>query len=240
MPYCSKCGVEVGYDVDTCPLCKTPIQKLNAIQGNKKKKYPDEPVPEPVEFRIPVKKIRLLAWEILSVILTSAILIVIFVDLTYNRGITWSKYPFISLLLVWLLSTFPLILYKKPLFIVICEVSTSIIFLFLIDFFDNGKIDWFYKMAIPIIILLVVVTSIVVFASLRSKTKGSNIAGFILLGIGAISTGLDLIINWAVNGNITLNWSIFVIIPSILTGLFLIYYHYRLSKIINLKKWFQL
>jgi hypothetical protein len=225
------CGVEVGHDVDTCPLCKTPIQKLNSIQGTKKKKYPDEPVPEPVEFRIPGKKIRLLA---------SAILIVIFIDLTYNRGITWSKYPFISLLLVWLLSTFPLILYKKPLFIVICEVSTSIIFLFLIDFFDNGTIDWFYKMAIPIIILLVVVTSIVVFVSLRSKSKGSNIAGFILLGIGTISTGLDLIINWAIDGNITLNWSIFVLIPAILTGLFLIYYHYRLSKIINVKKWFQL
>ena len=28
LPYCSRCGVEIDFGIDNCPLCSIPIQKF--------------------------------------------------------------------------------------------------------------------------------------------------------------------------------------------------------------------
>ena len=237
MPYCSQCGVEVTSDTEFCPLCKTQVQQIGMVQTNGDKKYPDEPVLPPLH--IPSNKLRLLIWELVSVVIISAVLIILFIDLTLNKTITWSRFPLASLLLTWLLTTFPLTFFEIPLMIVVGEVTSLMIFLGLLDLFINGKLMWFYQVAIPLIVLLVIVIAAIVLLSIRSKKKGTNIAGFILIGLGLIGTGLDIIIMSAINNAFTISWSVFVIIPCFLIGFFLVYFHYRLSKVINFKKWFQ-
>ncbi len=235
MPYCSQCGVEVEEYVDVCPLCSTPILKNNNIIDKKSLRFPDKPV---IENKTGV--LRFLAWEIVSVSLLTAFLIVVLTNIIVNFNITWAWYPMAAIFMVWLVATFPLLLPKRPLLIAIFSVTSIMLFLAFIDLIDNWAFDWYYDIALPIAFMLIVVTTGVIMLCLKVKKKGINIAAFILFGIGIIVLGLDLIIYFDLKKIINLTWSLFVIIPIILTAIFLLYIHYRLLKAVDIKKWLQL
>jgi len=235
MPYCSQCGVEVEEYVDVCPLCTTPILKNNNMIEKKSLRFPDKPV---IENKTGV--LRFLVWEIVSVSLLTAFLIVVLTNIIVNFNITWAWYPMASIFMVWLVATFPLLLPKRPLLIAIFSVTSIMLFLAFIDLIDNWAFDWYYDIALPIAFMLIVVTTGVIMLCLKVKKKGINIAAFILFGIGIIVLGLDLIICFDLKKIINLTWSLFVIIPIILTAIFLLYIHYRLLKAVDIKKWLQL
>jgi len=235
MPYCSQCGVEVEEYVDVCPLCTTPILKNNNMIEKKSLRFPDKPV---IENKTGV--LRFLAWEIVSVSLLTAFLIVVLTNIIVNFNITWAWYPMAAIFMVWLVATFPLLLPKRPLLIAIFSVTSIMLFLAFIDLIDNWAFDWYYDIALPIAFMLIVVTTGVIMLCLKVKKKGINIAAFILFGIGIIVLGLDLIIYFDLKKIINLTWSLFVIIPIILTAIFLLYIHYRLLKAVDIKKWLQL
>ena len=88
----------------------------------------------------------------------------------------------------------------------------------------------------PIIGLTALVTSIVVIFSIRVKNKGVNIAAFVLFGVSVICLGLDLIILSYIHETITIKWSLYVIIPLTMVGGFLLYLHYRLTRIVDMKR----
>ncbi len=234
MPYCSRCGVELDEYVAVCPLCFTPVAQQRNSKPPKKTVFPDKAIPEKDKGVL-----RFLAWEIVSVSLLTAFLIVALTNIITSFGVTWARYPLASIVLIWLLATFPLLLPKKPLLISVFSACAIMLFLVLVDLMDNGAIDWFYYIALPISFMLIVVTSAVVTACIKAKTKGANIAAFILFGVGIITGGLDMILHFALTGTIGLTWSLFVIIPILFTGIFLLYIHYRLAKAVDLKKWFQ-
>jgi hypothetical protein len=235
MPYCSQCGVEVEEYIDICPLCSTPIYTTQNEIDKKRQKYPDKPV---IGKKSGV--LRFLAWEIISVSLLTAFLIILLTNLIIDFNITWAWYPLAALFALWLLTTFPLLLPKNPLLIIIFSVATIMLFLAFLDIIDNLVFDWFYYIALPIAFMLIVVTGLVIFVSIKAKKKGANIAAFILFGTGIIAVGLDLIINYALSTIIRLTWSLFAIIPILLTGIFLLYIHYRLLQATDVKKWFQI
>ncbi|MBN1799060.1 MAG: hypothetical protein JW822_10805 [Spirochaetales bacterium] len=235
MPYCSQCGVEVEEYIDVCPLCSTPIHKSKVIIDKKNLKFPDKPV---IDKKTGI--LRFLAWEIIGVALLTAFLIILLTNLITDLNITWARYPLASIFTVWLLATFPLLLTKNPLLIALFSVTTIMIFIAFIDIIDNWTVDWYYYIALPIALLLIIVTGLVIMLSIKVKKKGVNIAAFILFGTGTIAVGLDVIINYALSNFIILSWSLFVIIPILLTGIFLLYIHYRLMRIRDVKKWFQL
>jgi hypothetical protein len=234
MPYCSDCGVEVEEYVEVCPLCATPIRNGGDAKA-KLEKYPDRPV---TENRSGI--FRLLAWETVSVFLLTASFIVVFTNLLIDFSITWAWYPLASFTLAWLLVTFPLLLYGKPVPISVFSVAAILAFLAFVDFIDNGSIDWFYYIALPIAVVIGIVTILVIFLSSKAKKKGANIAAFILFGVGVVILGLDAIIGFALYRTIGLGWSYFVIIPIVFIALFLLYIHHRLLREVNLKKWFQI
>jgi hypothetical protein len=238
MPYCSQCGVEVDSYVDACPLCSTPLQKITHEKDKKKPRYPDKPSVATNNGGKGV--IRFLAWEIVSVSLLTALLIVFLTNVIVDFKVTWAWYPMASLVLVWLLATFPLLLNKRPLLIPVLSAAAILSFLASLDLIDNGAIDWFHKIALPIFILLLIVATAVILVGTRVKKKGFNIAAFILFGIGLVAAGLDAIINYFLYARVALSWSLFVIIPILFTAIFLLYIHYRLVKAVDLKKWFQL
>jgi hypothetical protein len=234
MPYCSQCGVELDEYVEACPLCSAPVVASKKLKAGKNTGFPDKAVPEKDKGVL-----RFLAWEIVGVSLLTAFLIIALTNLITALGITWARYPLASIVLIWLLATFPLLLPKKPLLISILSVCAIMLFLALIDLMDNGVIDWYYYIALPITIMSIIVTTGVVMLCIKVKRKGANIAAFILFGIGIMAVGLDLILHFALTGMMGLTWSLYVIIPILFIGIFLLYIHYRLVKAVDLKKWFQ-
>lgn len=239
MPYCSRCGVEVDSDVDNCPLCHIHIYKTDAEGEIEYKKYPDHPVKEDVGLSGLTMPQRLkIAIEIVTLFLVIPTIITLLADLSTASLITWSRYPALSLVLVWCLVCFPLLLYKNPLFLIISLVISITGFLAAMDYFDNWALDWFLDLALPVIILISVITAIVVFSSLLVRIKGVNVAAFILFGIGLLSLGLDLIISSAISGVITISWSVVVMLVVFSLGVIFLYLHYRIKNLDSLKRRF--
>jgi len=240
MSYCINCNVEVDSFIEKCPLCQSDIQKSDNIeQILEKKKYPEETIEEEEDKpKISGRRKRFVAWEAVSVSAVVPLLIILGINMFVERSftITWGKYPLTSIVLAWLLITVPLLFLKKPILIVVGETLSLIAFLVLIDFYINWSIDWAYQLALPIIGIIAVVTSIVVFISIRVKNKGANIVAFVLFGISAICLGLDLVILSYIHATITIRWSLYIIIPLTAVGGFLLYLHYRLTRIVDMKR----
>ncbi len=232
MPYCSRCGVEVDFGIEECPLCSLPIQQFPDEDQKlpSKKKYPDEPVEHPTKRILTPKEKRFKAWEIVGASIMIPFLIVTFTDLIINATISWARFPMISLVLAWLLCTFPLLFPKKPVIMIIGITISLLSFLVLVDYFGGWDFDWFYQVALPIIALVLFVSVLVVIASIKVKRKGMNIAAFILFAVGLINLGLDLIIMSSILGKVTVTWSLFVLVPTFIIGGFLMYMHYRFAK----------
>jgi len=240
MSYCVNCNIEVDSSIEKCPLCQSDIQKTkNIAKILDEKKYPEEIIEkEDVKPKKSAKRKRIVAWEAISVLAVVPLLIIIGINMFVERSftITWGKYPLTAIVLAWLLITVPLLLLKRPLLVVVGETLSLIIFLVLIDFYDNWTIDWYYQLALPIIGVTVLVTSVVMIISVKVKNKGANIAAFVLFGISVICLGLDLIILSYIHATITIRWSFYVIIPLTLIGGFLLYLHYRLTKVVDMKR----
>ncbi len=232
MPYCSKCGVEVDIGIEKCPLCSLPIQQFPDEEQKQpsKKKYPDEPVEHPAKRILTPKEKRIRAWEIISASIMIPLLIVTFTDLIIAETISWARFPMIALILVWLLCTFPLVFPTRPVIMIIGIAISLIGFLVLVDYFADWDIDWFYKLALPIIALVLFLSVAVVIVSTKVKKKGMNIAAFILFAAGILNLGLDLIIMSTIQHKVTVTWSLFVLVPTFIIGGFLMYMHYRFTK----------
>jgi hypothetical protein len=243
MPYCSRCGVEVEPTTETCPLCGTPIQKLDNDQETDQtavpyqRKYPDKPAKKtPEQIERSNKQKRLLAWEIVSISLGLPLLIILFLNLIISGTLTWSLYPISAIILTWFLTTFPLLFPNKAWIIIIGEVVPIMLFLLIVDVLDNYSIDWYFRLALPIIGLVGIITAAVVIGCVKVKHKGINIPAFTLLGIAAICLGLDLIIMSYIRGQLTVGWSLFVLVPSVSISLLLYYLHYRFIKKAKIKR----
>ena len=232
MSYCSRCGVEVDVGVEECPLCYMKIQEDpdKPIEEPAKKKYPDEPIEQPTKRKLTPKEKRIRAWEIVSASLMIPLLIVTFTDLIITETISWARFPMTTLVLVWLLCTFPLVFAKRPVIMILGTTISLIGFLALIDYFDNWEINWFSTLALPIIAIVLILSIAVVIASMKVKQKGMNIAAFILFAVGALNLVLELIISWKTQSEVTVSWSLFVLVPTYIIGGFLMYLHYRFTK----------
>ncbi|MEA2069797.1 MAG: hypothetical protein U9O98_00750, partial [Asgard group archaeon] len=88
--------------------------------------------------------------------------------------------------------------------------------------------------------LIGIITTAVVIGSVKAKRKGLNLPAFILFGIGGICIGLDMIVMSYINSRLTIGWSLFVITPCVIIGVFFLYLHYRLAKKVDIKRKIQL
>ncbi|MCE7743090.1 MAG: hypothetical protein GOP50_11635 [Candidatus Heimdallarchaeota archaeon] len=237
MAYCINCGVEVDSAVVNCPLCLSSIQKNGELIDKDIQDYPQE-VESLLETKMDRKQKRLVAWEIVSVSLAVPFLIVMIINIIidHNARLVWAKFPMAALFLAWALATFPLFLSDRPILIVVGEVLSLMVFLTLIDLFDNWTFDWLYRLAFPIIGLTSIIVSLVVLISMKSKKKGFNTAAYVLFGIALLNLGLDLTIVSFLAGELALAWSLYVAIPLTLVGGFLLYVHYRIARVVDLQK----
>jgi hypothetical protein len=241
MPYCSKCGVELSEDAAACPLCSTPVQKTGGETNAEVRKYPDIPVDPTRLVPMEPKKMRLFVWEVMSISLLTPLLIVILTNFLIDWSITWSRFPLMILGMVWLATTAAVFFTRIPILLVLSEILILLGFLCGIDYLVDFKVDWFLPLALPIVVDVVFSTILVVIASLVAKKKGTNIASYVLFGIGLVTGGLDFIISSSMYHTFGIGWSLYVIIPGLIVGCFLLYVHYRGKKIVDVvRKRFQI
>lgn len=208
--YCANCGVKLSDTEKRCPLCGT------------KAYHPDIERPEvhplfPQDF---VQKKELSKTTLHIIILTLfliPILITLYCDLYFDRYISWSPYVIFALANVYIIAILPF-WFKKPtpaVFIPIDFLSIGLM-LHYINHATNG--NWFWTLAFPIVLyLMVIVTAFSVLLYYLKKGYLYIIGGFfIFLGLFMDMIELFLMLTFNVSFD---GWSIYPMIPLVLIGL---------------------
>ena len=226
MAYCSRCGTEVESNAEACPLCNAPIQRLDA--------EPSEPARFPVATSMPGRQIRHLVWLISTAVLLSAGLAFLTLDLMLSSNITWSRYPLTGFGVLWVLVTLVVIVARRPIFVIAGQAIATAGFLLLSDFYD-GQLSWFMPLAMPIIAIATGGSVFVWLVTRLSRRAPAMIAVATLLACGIGAVGMDLVIS-IYQSDGSMSWSFVVLGAAVPPMLFLLYFHFRLRRKIDLSR----
>ncbi len=225
MAYCSRCGVEVEERAAVCPLCDAPIQRL------------DEPADEPARYPetvppMPGRQTRYLVWMIFTASLVSAALLFITLDTVLDRGVSWSLYPLTGAGVLWLFITLVVIFARRPIFVITGQAVATAGFLVLIDLFD-GALSWFVPLGLPIVAVVTGAVVLVWLVARFSRQAPALTTAAVLLACAAGAVGIDLLVS-AHRAQAHLSWSVIVLATVAAPLGFLLYFHFRLSRRIDL------
>ena len=237
MPYCTRCGVEVNEEAKKCPLCNSPIQQFNTDPAPGRE-YPEDTLNSAAPRLTPKERVRL------SVFMTSfgimiPLLITLAADIAVNRRITWSVYPLIGLTSSWLLTILPLIKQKNSTAIIWGEFFILMTTFAALSTFTPSS-DKVMNLGSPIVFFGALVTQGVVSVSSRTARKGSNTAGFILIGIGVFCALTDILLSISLSNSLQMSWSLIVLAALAPVSGMLLYLHYRKKKRIGLSRYFHI
>jgi hypothetical protein len=225
MTYCSRCGVEVEERAEACPLCEAPIQRLDEPR-EEPARYPDVGTPAPG------RRVRYVVWVLSTAALSSLALTLVTLDGVLNRRITWSLYPLTGAGVIWLLITLVVAVARRPIFVIVGQAVATGGFLLLIDIFD-GRLDWSVPLALPIVAVVTGASVLVWLVARLSRRAPALIAAAVLCGCGAGSVAVDLLVS-AYLGAPSMSWSFVVLGAAVPLMVFLLYFHLRVGRRIQL------
>jgi len=241
MKVCNYCGVELDAEMNFCPLCghksNTPVvmsrKDINnkELNVNKMEAYNFEELTKSQQRKV--------VWELAAFVLVSCVVITLIIDLLVSRQITWSKYT-MTIGFILLIDLSLIIFVQKRLFLLFsgCFVSTSLL-LFLLDLY-NQHIDSGLKLGIPIIFFICLVVFLLALLIRKSKQKGINIIAYSLIASGIICMCIEGIIMLHTQQQLKFLWSMVVMVSVLPVSAILLYIHYRLKRVTNLKKAFHI
>lgn len=241
MNSCNNCGVELDVEMNYCPLCgqksNTPVisNQKDTIRRNQK-----ENGNEVYDFdELTQFQKQKLIWELITIVLVSGVVVSFIIDLFVNKQITWSKYP-ITIGLVLLINISLIVFMQKKIFLLMagCFVSTSLLLLVL-DLF-NQNLGWGLKLGIPIIFVIYLVLFFLTIFARRARQKGINIIAYSLVAAAILCMCIEGIISLQTINLLKLRWSVIVLVSVLPVSAILLYIHYRLKKVTDLKKFFHI
>jgi len=247
MPYCPDCGVEIG-NAPACPLCgaRNPRSTAAAEPDCPDTNEGDHPsrrqgfLGEVTEAEsLTVFEKRKIAWEVLSVAFSIAIVALSLINILVAGKLSWSLYPVSAFFFVWVVATAFLVMGETSRLRYVLAILDMPIFLLALGLF-TGDMSWAWRLAVPIAIFAEIVIAGVALSVRNAKRKGLNILAFILVGAALICLGVETFIDLFAFGKISLGWSAITAIALIPIAGFLIYLHYRVAKTTNLHRLFKL
>jgi hypothetical protein len=246
--YCPNCRVGLAPQAIRCPLCQAvPVESLDSYMENSVS-GPDMHSAVPFASNVHIaednekltpSEYRKMAVELLSVSFSIVIVVTFLLDMIFFHGITWSRFTGITLIVLWIGSAIPMILWNRP-WLVFSVLGPTVLLAELLWFVFLGRLKLFLMPGIQITLLTecVAVTSIVLIA-IQSR-KGLNAVGIVLAGVSVICAGIDVILMIFLHGKIILSWSVIVMISAVPVAVFFFYLHYRVTNRASLRKLFRL
>lgn len=225
MPYCPQCGVEVSNK--KCPLCY-----YNINQDISKKPVKQEKREGKMQLSGREKMIIYEVSTWFAVIIISSLCIT--TDFLGDNKITWSLFPIIPVLSFGIITTISI--NAKGFLKVLLIFITVILMLVSLDIIIPGSHT--LGISVPITIISSFLSLIIVILYRKSKTRGANIAAYIIISLAILLIAIEIIINITLSRAILPYWSIITTVTLIPIALFLLYIHFSLSKKVDLKKVF--
>lgn len=236
---CRNCGVELEENTNYCSLCGEPVSDKNCTESddlisNKTKKT------TLTDFqKLNKLQKRKIFWEIAGMILFSGMLITLTINLVDSKAITWSKYIITIGLALFVHITLFLFLNKKIILLFALSFLTSAAFIFFLDHYI-GNSGWITKLGIPLLLSSYIIVLAFILIEKRIKQKGVNLIAYIILALGLLCVCIDGIISVYIKDYLNFGWSLTVMVTAILISSLLLYVHYRLKKVTDLKRFFHI
>ena len=235
MPYCSRCGVEVGESLNKCPLCRAPIQKFYEEDG---RLYPADQAPAPILPDIDRPDMRRMSLAIITFSMLIPLLITLSVDRVLNQQFTWSWFSTISLLAVWMWSSLPLIIRKNAILLYsLCFIIGGAL-LIGIDLKDNPGLSWSYAVGLPLLFLSILLLGTVISMTAGMKNPGLLISSMIVFSLALLSFAGDLTLSRHLTGSASSTWSLIVLSACLPISGLLFYLHIRFFRGSDINKVF--
>ncbi len=238
---CPYCGVELEENANFCSLCGEPLVEINkdnlAFISSRTTQRREKIMTDYQKLTGAQK--RKIFWKISAMILLSAAIITLIIDLTANQSITWSKYP-VTVSLVLLLNIITATFWYKRtiLWFSFSFLSTSAM-LILLDIYAEGT-GWGMKLGIPLLLAAYVIVFMLINRIKAAREKGLNIIAYSLTASGLLSLCIDGIISLYARDSLSFGWGLIVLVSAITISFLLLYIHYRLKKVTDLKRFFHL
>ncbi len=212
--YCIKCGVELSDGQIKCPICDTVVYHPDIT-------FPEAPGAYPA-FKKEGEKIKPAGiLFIISLVFILVYMLLLFIDIQANHGITWSGYASnaIFLLYIWVVLPF-WTKQPNPVIFIPVNLAAAGIYLAYINYMVGGH--WFFKFALPITIILTFILTTIA-ALFRYLRKGYLfIASGIWFSVGGFTMMLEALINYNFSVSKTFIWAPYPFMTCCLIGVALI------------------
>lgn len=220
MSYCVNCGVKLEQSEGKCPLCSVVVQNpMEPYDPRAKKPYPARTAEQNLEIN---KKYYAF---LMAVIFLIPALILLFLDLLPNLALTWSLYPVGALLMTFVFAVVPALVKKYRLYwSIVLDSAALCAYLKLIEFLtQSGR--WFSAIAFPLIILAGLMLLAMTASVRQNLLKGLLVPAVGTMLVGILAVAAELLISSNERHALTLEWSLYVLVPCFLVGLSMLILH---------------
>lgn len=206
MSYCVNCGVELDDTAAFCPLCHTPVHNPNQPVNQTAAQalsHRAERVPPASKLQVAI----LLSTILASVAVCSGVL-----NVFLRTQRTWSLYVIGAALMIWIWTVPPLLHHRKDTFRLqlLADVLAIAVYVSLIAVDLDGW-DWYWHLALPIILLL---GALFLFWGLTmGRRKRSTLTSMTLVigSIGVFILGVERFVDLFFLGHWSPGWSLIVL-----------------------------
>ncbi|MFH0760487.1 MAG: DUF6320 domain-containing protein [Bacteroidota bacterium] len=233
MTTCPNCGIEMEPGYDECPLCHYDLSEKSQPRKLREPAYPSLDKP------LSGKEKSNLFWELSSILLFSSLIVVFLIDLMLNKQPEWSWYAMAAIAATFIYITLLVFAYRRMLVVLTGIFLTTAGLLYAIDILHEG-LNWFLVPALPLVAFFFLLFGLVVRFARITSHKGLNIVAVASVAIGLYVMAIEICLGWVDGKHISLSWSVIVAASLLPFALILLYYHYRLKRGTNLRKFFHL
>lgn len=240
MNLCPNCGVDLGDDARSCPLCGARVGPTADKPDLPKKPISRiEPLYDPDgKGNFNAHERLFITREVITVCMAIAAGSAAAINFLVSGSITWSLYPVTTIVFAWLCVGLPLYLPKRPAIAVAAAALGLIGYLAILDWIDGPSVRWFLPLGLPMALACEVFGIGTVMAVAKARRKGLNIVSWILFGVTAICLSIEYLMDNYLRGQVHLEWSAIVAFALVPVGIFLVYIHLRVATTTSLRKFF--
>jgi len=224
MPYCSKCGVEVGSGHENCPLCHFPIPDITV--EHKREEEDRFPTAKNVYTQLATDFKKKSFYAMTLLFLGNAIGLM-YTNFMIEGKLSWSLYSGITFFALWVYLFF-IFRYVKSISRSIIGASINTLVLLAVLDWINGDFEWFIPLGLPAVFMALIFILINYYMWMKSKNRGLHTVAFSLFLIIGYCIGLEFFISLYMGESAVLIWSVNVMMNIMPLALMMLYIHYQI------------
>lgn len=206
MSYCVNCGVELDASAKSCPLCSTPVLNPNEIR-----KLTGDQAPFPAQ-KSKVEPVKRKDLGILLSMMTLGIAVVCgILNALVFRETMWSLAVLGACVVFWVFLE-PMILFpRQSVYLSLLYDGAAVFFLLYMITFLASENAWFLGLGVPLAVLVTVIAELFTLCVHKLPRSFLTVCLYFFTALGLLCLGIELLVDWYVNSDISLSWSAVVL-----------------------------